>query len=171
MPTEMNLPTESKPQRGALVGGAGEIPPRTNSDEWYTPPEIFETLGLTFDIDVCAPEGGIAWIPASKHYTIDDNALEQPWTGRVWMNPPFSNPGPFVHRWIAHGNGVAFVPFSKSRWYEALWNSAASFALPDIHLKFVRQQQRKGIFLPMVLVAIGPIENHNAIAKLGKLRS
>lgn len=25
------------------------------SPEWYTPPEIFAALGLTFDLDPCAP--------------------------------------------------------------------------------------------------------------------
>jgi hypothetical protein len=170
MPTDSFTSITSKAQRAALVGGAGEIPPRKHSDEWYTPPEIFEAMALEFDIDVCAPAGGIGWIPAKKYFTIDDNALEQEWHGRVWMNPPFSNPGPFVHKWLDHANGVAFLPFSKSRWFESLWNSSASFALPDIHLKFVREQQRKGIFLPMVLAAIGNNENHEAIAKLGKQR-
>jgi hypothetical protein len=27
------------------------------SDEWYTPPEIFDALGLTFDLDPCSPGG------------------------------------------------------------------------------------------------------------------
>jgi hypothetical protein len=30
-----------------------------SSVEWYTPPEIFEALGLTFDLDPCAPPGGL----------------------------------------------------------------------------------------------------------------
>jgi hypothetical protein len=30
----------------------------TTSDDYYTPPHIFERLGLTFDLDVCAPPGG-----------------------------------------------------------------------------------------------------------------
>ena len=56
-------------------------------DDQYTPPWIFEALNIQFDLDVCAPEGGIPWIPATNHYSIKDDALTQPWYGNVWMNP------------------------------------------------------------------------------------
>jgi hypothetical protein len=58
--------------------------------EWYTPPEVFERLGLTFDLDPCAPAIGAEWIPAAKRYAIEagDNGLWLPWIGRVWLNPP-----------------------------------------------------------------------------------
>jgi hypothetical protein len=58
------------------------------SDDYYTPPWIFETLGLTFDLDVASPPGGIDWIPARRYFTIADDGLSQPWQGFVWMNPP-----------------------------------------------------------------------------------
>lgn len=32
------------------------------SDDWYTPPSIFEALGLTFDLDPCSPGEG-HWVP------------------------------------------------------------------------------------------------------------
>jgi len=142
-----------------------------SSDEWYTPPEIFETMNMTFDLDVCAPEGGISWIPAIKHYTIHDNALEQPWTGRVWMNPPYSKPTPFVEKWIEHANGIGLVPISKSRWFVKLWRSETSIVLPDYEsFKFIRDGKRKQIFMPIAFIAIGPQENHDAIARLGRPR-
>jgi hypothetical protein len=47
------------------------------SDEVYTPPCLFERLGLTFDIDVCAPTGGLPWIPATRHFSIAENAIAE----------------------------------------------------------------------------------------------
>ena len=52
----------------------------SKNDEMYTPEWIFEKLGLTFDVDVCAPENGIPWLPASKHYSIKDDGLAQEFT-------------------------------------------------------------------------------------------
>ena len=66
------------------------------NDECYTPKWIFDTLGLTFDVDVCAPAGGIHYIPAVTHYSMIDDGLSKEWVGRVWMNPPYSKPKEWV---------------------------------------------------------------------------
>jgi hypothetical protein len=81
-----------------------------DSDDWYTPPYIFEALGLEFDLDPCAPVGGVPWVPALNHFSEVDDGLIQPWFGRVWLNPPYSQPWPWLDRLREHGNGVALVP-------------------------------------------------------------
>jgi len=87
------------------------------------------------------------------------------------MNPPYSNPGPFVARWLEHGNGVALLPMSKSRWFGNLWASSAALSVPSNYaLNFIRNGQRKQIFLPMLFAAIGPDENVDAIGRLGSVR-
>ena len=64
------------------------------TDCWYTPPSIVElviqVLG-EINLDPCADDG--RHIAATKHYTFDDNGLEQPWCGKIYMNPPYSHPG------------------------------------------------------------------------------
>ena len=65
--------------------------------DWYTPKHIFDSMGLTFDLDPCAPvtEGnaGVPWIPAKKVFTLVDNGLTQSWgdpaTTSIWLNPPY----------------------------------------------------------------------------------
>ena len=86
--------------------------------EWYTPEWIFDKLKLEFDIDVCAPEGGIDYIPAKKHFSIKDDGLIQKWEGKVWCNPPFCEASKWMKRFHEHGNGVALVPVSKTRWFD-----------------------------------------------------
>lgn len=89
------------------------------SVDWYTPPWIFETMGLNFDLDPCAPNGGVPWIPADYYYTEEDDGLNSEWEGRVWLNPPYGKDTP---RWLArmheHRNGVAIV-FSRTdcKWF------------------------------------------------------
>jgi hypothetical protein len=48
------------------------------SDDWYTPPEIFDALRLTFDLDPCSP-GPAHWVPARQLFTLRDDGLAQPW--------------------------------------------------------------------------------------------
>jgi len=50
------------------------------TDDWYTPPNIFDALGLIFDLDPCSP-GPAHWVPARKIYTKEDDGLVQPWSG------------------------------------------------------------------------------------------
>lgn len=90
----------------------GVLPDReaTSNDEWWTPPYIIDGIGLTYDLDPAAPPGGVPWIPAAHHYTEADDGLTMPWYGRVWLNPPYSTPWPWVARLAEHGNGVALIP-------------------------------------------------------------
>lgn len=92
--------------------------------EWYTPPEFFERLGMTFDTDPASPGADVvSWVPATRHWTPRENGLLQPWDGRVWLNPPYGPQAvPFLHRLATHGDGVALV-FSRTE--TAWWRSVA----------------------------------------------
>lgn len=77
--------------------------------EWYTPPGLFDALGLRFDLDPASPNPPVPWVPASRFMWADGDTL--PWEGRVWLNPPY---GPaavrFIDRMIAHGHGLMLLP-------------------------------------------------------------
>lgn len=143
------------------------------ADDWYTPKWVFDSLGVEFDIDVCSPVGGTGLVPAKKFYSIEDDALVQPWEGLVWMNPPYSGPTPFIDKFIEHGNGIALVPFSKSNWFGRLWNEpmVALCALPP-NLKFQRPDgSSKQIFMQCVLVGMGATAVHALVdSKIGRVR-
>lgn len=89
------------------------------SVDWYTPPWIFQRLGLNFDLDPCHPKERIHWIPTKDIYTLDDDGLQSKWFGNVWLNPPY---GKQTSEWLAkmheHRNGVALV-FARTdcKWF------------------------------------------------------
>lgn len=95
------------PRPGPMPDLSLEEAPDYSGDEWYTPREYIaaarDVLG-TIDLDPasCLPAQTI--VGARRIYTVDDDGLEQPWTGRVWLNPPYSMPliQKFVRRLIDH---------------------------------------------------------------------
>ncbi|MFV0266869.1 MAG: DNA N-6-adenine-methyltransferase [Draconibacterium sp.] len=89
------------------------------NDEWYTPAEIIRSLG-EFDLDPATSLEAYRLNQSAKHfYTLEEDGLKHPWNGRVWLNPPYSNPlaKRFLEKMAEHNNGIALV-FSK---IEAKW--------------------------------------------------
>jgi len=86
-----------------------------DKDAWYTPIEIIQGLG-EFDLDPCC-DSICPNRTAKNRIGPETNGLSQPWTGRVWCNPPFSNVVPWVNRMIEHENGILLV-FARS---DAIW--------------------------------------------------
>jgi hypothetical protein len=109
------------------------------SVEWFTPPHIFDALGLTFDLDPCAPAGGVPWIPAAAHYSTEDDGLSRRWEGRVWLNPPYGREAAeWVDRLVAHGDGVALVFVrSDAVWAQRAIKTATAVCLIAGRLRFV----------------------------------
>jgi hypothetical protein len=116
-------------------------PPIGQSDDWYTPPEIFAALGLTFDLDPCSP-GPNHWVPARRVYTKADDGLVQPWQGCVFMNPPFGGRHghlPWLQKFLEHGNGIAIVrAYTSAGWFHDLALRAESMLFPRGKTKFIR---------------------------------
>jgi len=134
-------------------------------DEWLTPPELLRKLG-PFDLDPCSPVAR-PWDTATRHYTIADDGLSQPWAGRVWCNPPY---GLEAARWLArmaeHGRGVAliFARTETAMFFEYVWSraSAVLFLRGRLHFHHVdgtRAAANAGA--PSCLVAYG--DNDRAI--------
>ncbi len=131
----------------------------TSSDEWYTPPAVFDALGLTFDLDPAAPAGGVPWVPATRHFAKGEDGLAQPWSGRVWLNPPY---GRGTAQWLTkladHGDGLALV-FARTdtRWFQQIATNATALCFVGGRLRFHRSDGTSGDTAPSpsLLVAFG----------------
>ena len=108
------------------------------SDDWYTPKFIFDALGLHFDVDVACPDGGPWHTPTDSYYTQETDGLSSVWKGRVFMNPPYSKPTPWVDKWIDHENGIALMVMTKSHWFEKLWQHDKTAVIYMRQIKFER---------------------------------
>ena len=149
----------------AIFNKGVNSPGYKENNEYYTPQWIFDALCETFDIDVCAPTGGVPWLPAKNHYDIKADGLVQPWHGFIWCNPPYSKPTPWIDKFIEHSNGIMLVQVSKSNAFIKLWNEAHGISMMSPKLKFVHMTEGlKGIFMSCVLVGMGD----RAIAAMNK---
>lgn len=90
------------------------------SDEWYTPSWIFQALSTEFDLDPCSPGVPPSNVPARAHLTKLENGLTAPWSGSVWLNPPFSSKDQWFERMRQHANGIALMPSrTDSKWLQS----------------------------------------------------
>jgi hypothetical protein len=140
-PLDIDALIGATPISEAKTGFSHEKPFDGETVEWYTPPSIFAELGLEFDLDPCAPSGGLPWIPAKRFYSLPDNGLDLPWPddGMIWCNPPY---GPETKQWLRrmgeHRCGIALV-FARTdtEWFHETAASADAILFLNARLKFV----------------------------------
>jgi hypothetical protein len=119
------------------------------TDEWYTPPQIFDALGIAFDLDVAHPGDGYAeWVPATRRLTRSDNGLLTRWSGLVWMNPPFgarNGLSPWLAKFADHGNGIALVPDRTSApWWQQFARRVDLILFASPKIKFIGRDGKPG---------------------------
>lgn len=94
------------------------------SDDFLTPPEIVRAMG-EFDLDPCASWRQESPLAAREYKWPEDNGLLLPWSGSVFVNPPFSELRDWVDKFILHAYGVMLVPARvEVGWFWKLWNLA-----------------------------------------------
>ncbi|WMT88666.1 ParB N-terminal domain-containing protein [Pelagibacterium sp. 26DY04] len=67
----------------------------TGDNEWYTPARYIElarkVMG-SIDVDPASNDHAQKTVRAETYYTAETNGLDKDWRGKVWMNPPYSQP-------------------------------------------------------------------------------
>lgn len=106
-----------------------------DKDISLTPISLISCLGH-FDLDCCGLQ---THRTADRIISLPENGLAIEWTGRVWCNPPYSNPKPWIERMYAHGNGVALVLASTgTRWFQDYCFTASGILFLSSRPRFTR---------------------------------
>lgn len=101
------------------------------SDCWMTPLSIIERARRCLgDIDLDPASSDVAnyRVKAMRHHTPRDNGLEQHWMGRVFLNPPYSAPKPWIVKLLAHyeaGDVPAAIVVVNNQTDAAWWHMLA----------------------------------------------
>lgn len=73
------------------------------TDTWLTPLWLFEYLG-DFDLDPCPFHGH----RTAKTLLVGDG-LKEKWTGKIWLNPPYSEAEQWLDKLSEHNYGTALI--------------------------------------------------------------
>ncbi len=125
----------------------------SKSDEWYTPQEwtdrARDVMG-GIDLDPASNLKAQSWIQATTYYSLADDGLTKPWSGRVWLNPPYSKTKPWVIKAIAEYDAenvtsatVLVKSTSETSWFREL---SARFprAEPKGRMEFIDREGKPG---------------------------
>lgn len=126
------------------------VPAKSSGDtnERYTPRWVLDAARQVLgriDLDVASCEEAQRTVQATRYYTKADNALLRPWAGRVWCNPPYSDPLPWVKKLIEHycaGEVSAALLLlnvaGKPQWAQLLWGSKYPVCLFSQRIEFLK---------------------------------
>ena len=140
---------------------------RAKTTTWLTPPEIVGALG-PFDLDPCAAPSPRPWPTARRHIELPEDGLAAEWSGKVWLNPPYSHAAwTWLSKLADHGNGIALI-FARTEtagFVREVWGKATGLLFLHGRLHFhhadgTRARANSGA--PSVLVAYG----HDAAMRL-----
>lgn len=117
------------------------------TDEWFTPPYVFDALGCRFDLDAASPGQAITpWIPANAF--IIARSLETAWHGFTWLNAPFgprNGLAPWLEKFEQHGNGVCLVPDRTSApWWQRYVPRAELVLFVGKKIRFIGANGQEG---------------------------
>jgi ParB family transcriptional regulator, chromosome partitioning protein len=82
-------------------------------------------------------------VQAKRYYTKDDDGLKQKWRGKVFLNPPYSDPTPFIDTFIK-GYEVGVVSEAillentdaSSRWFHRSMMVCSAMCFASTRIKF-----------------------------------
>jgi len=131
----------------------------SGSPEWCTPQIIIDKvlhLFGTIDLDPCSDNPFQPNVPALNHFTKDDDALNQEWFGKVYMNPPY---GREISKWTDKlqqeyehervGEGIALIPARPdTEWFDALYKYLRCFIWRRLHFS---NQENSAPFPSMII--------------------
>lgn len=102
---------------------------------WRTPPELLDPIRSflgAIDLDPCGHPASL--VRATRQILPPESGLDAQWAGRVFCNPPYSDPKPWVSKCAIFGLGpgevVALLKLdpSTSWWPPCWWGSVVFLA-------------------------------------------
>lgn len=122
---------------------------RQESFEWGTPAPFVNAARLVMggiDLDPASSNEANQTVKAIRYYTKEIDGLLQPWSGRVWLNPPYCKSGGTSNQEVWTGKLIAEYETgnveqaillvnasTETRWFQRLYAYPICFKLGKIH--------------------------------------
>ena len=128
-------------------GSRAHVSNNTGEQEWYTPPEYIDaarrTMG-TIDLDPASCEIANQTVKAEAYYTKENDGLALSWYGRIWLNPPYSQPDieHFANKLVSNLSDIEQACVlvnnaTETDWFQSLLRDADAVCFPNKRIKFI----------------------------------
>lgn len=136
--------------------------------EYYTPQEIVEAARRVMghiDLDPASSEIANQRVKAARFYTVDDDGLNKPWQGRIWLNHPFGRTtnGPWMRKIEQEYRGgggmseaicITFAATSE-KWFAPLLRQPQCFLSPRTNYFLPDGTLKRGVTKGSVVTYFG----------------
>lgn len=122
----------------------------SGNNEWYTPSVYIEaarTVLGAIDLDPASSTDANLTVKATNYFTAADDGLCQPWTGKVWLNPPYAGNliGKFTSKLATHIRAnditaaIALVNnATETAWFGELASVANAIVFPRGRIRYLQ---------------------------------
>jgi phage N-6-adenine-methyltransferase len=143
------IETENKRVTVNLIEAGVRGTTGTGENEWYTPADHIalsrQVMGA-IDLDPASSHVANRVVQAGRFFSMETNGLEQEWSGRVWLNPPYAQPfiaqfaDKMVSEWKSGRVESAIVlthNYTDTAWFQGLAEAATAICFTRGRVRFV----------------------------------
>lgn len=117
----------------------------SGQNEWYTPPEIISAVRIVLgeiDLDPASSDIANRIVKAKRYYTKENDGLSKEWSGRIFLNPPYSQPliKYFSNKFCMSKIDTACVLVNNATdtaWFQAMASKSAAICFMEKRVRFL----------------------------------
>lgn len=141
--------TGAKTLNAALTEARPHVSHNSGNNEWYTPAKYIKAAADVMggiDLDPASSEQANVTVGADKYFTLDNSGLDHEWSGKVWLNPPYSSDlvGRFADKLadeINRGEIVSAIVLvnnaTETKWFAKFASMAISVCFPLGRIRYL----------------------------------